>query len=564
MSDATIDANGPIPEVDVFVSGSGPGAPFDADYTIKVVDRSVDPPIRRVIVQNANYRDGQNRHPLCPKGAATVSGLDQDVLTWDVTVHSASPDTGGTYFVTIRIYQGKDAQGKDRLVPNGETVNTGTYTGGDLVADQKNLTVSWGRCMRTAALCVGIVCFLVGHAVIAEGETVADTSIDLSVPDSPAFAVLGVTPQSVIHPSTPNDVATHLLNGVDENGNFQTGLAIATKPYSLWWGRDLDIVKYLQNPEAWNSRRLLSRTEVSLATAKGVNDADKRTRLAVGVRATPWDEGDPHMDDVLSQCFHQYAVTNPPPDQPVPPLEPSKRKGPDGKPLTPAEIQALQPAFEMAQQTFEAQKQLYPTLVDAYNAGLKKHDEKCRADAKKRNWNRSSWGFGVAPAWGSKTGNTNDIRWDGIGAWTSLAYGFEQFTQSKMGDDLLEWLLHDHSQLILHARYRTDELIPDPNVTSAFFKQDSVAVGGRLRIGTENGGFSGELLYLRDMPKGTGREDKNDYRVSLAGEIKLFDKLWLELSVGQKGPRPGGGKDQGFVLSALKWGFSAEPKNVAQ
>jgi len=55
--------------------------------------------------------------------------------------------------------------------------------------------------------------------------------VDLSVPDSPAFTVLGLTPEEVARPTTARKLATSLLNGVDRNGVLQTGVAIDTVPY---------------------------------------------------------------------------------------------------------------------------------------------------------------------------------------------------------------------------------------------------------------------------------------------------------------------------------------------
>ena len=49
---------------------------------------------------------------------------------------------------------------------------------------------------------------------------------DISIPDSPAFTILSITPQNVTNPTTVRDLATALINGVDRNGNFQSGVAI--------------------------------------------------------------------------------------------------------------------------------------------------------------------------------------------------------------------------------------------------------------------------------------------------------------------------------------------------
>src|SRR6185295_1042567 len=95
----------------------------------------------------------------------------------------------------------------------------------------------------------------------APGST-AFSNVDMSVPESPAFTVLGVTPETVIRPTSPRAFATSLLNGVDQNGNFQSGLAMDFVPYLLLAGDELTLRKYQTQPIA----RLLARTQFSFAT----------------------------------------------------------------------------------------------------------------------------------------------------------------------------------------------------------------------------------------------------------------------------------------------------------
>ncbi len=129
--------------------------------------------------------------------------------------------------------------------------------------------------------------------------TISSINADLAVPDSPAFTVLGVTPENVTHPTTPREFATSLLNGVDERGNFQTGLALDFVPFLTFFGKDTSLKKYADQPLT----RFLARTQVSFATAKGVTDEDRSTRLALGLRMTIWDKGDPRSDKALEECY---------------------------------------------------------------------------------------------------------------------------------------------------------------------------------------------------------------------------------------------------------------------
>lgn len=139
-------------------------------------------------------------------------------------------------------------------------------------------------------------------------EPAATATLDLAVPESPAFTVLGVTPENVVRPTSPRQLALSLLNGVDRDGNFQSGIAVDTAPYLLVAGQHLTLQDYRDSKNYW-SKRLPARTQVSLATAKGSTTDDKSSRVALGIRVTPWDAGDPRLDDELIDCLRQIQQT---------------------------------------------------------------------------------------------------------------------------------------------------------------------------------------------------------------------------------------------------------------
>jgi len=327
-------------------------------------------------------------------------------------------------------------------------------------------------------------------------------TIDLAVPDSPALVILGLTPQTIIRPTSPREFATSLLNGVDQNGNFQTGVALDTAPYLLFAGRQLTIDRYRDS----RLTRVFARTQLSFATNKGASEADKSVRLALGLHLTFWDQGDPRMDGDLTECFNKSLNFV-------------------GGPISPT----------MSPEDREKE-------IAKREAALKPLAEACREKARKKNWNRSSWVFGAAPSWSSTTGRTGDMRWNGGAVWTSLAYGFR-------GVPVLE----EKAQLIVHGRYRTSEQVPDPNVKGQFFKQNSGLVGARFRIGSPDFAASVEGVFLHATV--AAKPTENSYRLSFGAEHKVAENLWFALSLGGEGGRRGGNNTV-FVLSAFKWGFS--------
>jgi hypothetical protein len=348
-------------------------------------------------------------------------------------------------------------------------------------------------------------------------------NVDLSVPESPAFTILDLTPETVVRPSSPREFASALLSGVDRNGNFQSGTALDFAPYLTLAGNQLTLRQYQDNYRL----RLASRTQFSFATTKGASDDDKSVRLALGFRITLWDQGDPHTDQVLMDCFKGvqktfFANTTPPTILP-----------PELLPATATDDQKMKSG--QAWREFEAKS---ATANETRNQG----NEQCRADSRKRNWNKSSWIVAFAPSWISKTGQTNNFRWNGGGFWTSVAYGFDGFPG-----------LQKHSQLIFHARYRNKEQVPDPDNEGAFFSQNSLFLGTRLRVGTENSTASFEGVFVRSHPEGKAFDNSARYSVGL--ERRIAENLWFALAFGGESGRQDN-KNKGFVMTSFKWGFS--------
>ncbi len=171
----------------------------------------------------------------------------------------------------------------------------------------------------------------------------------------------------------------------------------------------------------------------------------------------------------------------------------------------------------------------------------------CDDEARKKNWNASGWIVGLAPSWISKTGETKNFEWNGGGFWSTVAYGFE-------GVDALK----NNSQLLFHVRYRNNELVPDTDDPTLFFSQDSLYVGGRLRLapGEEAKSiFSLEGNYIRSRKDSSPWD--NSRRFSLGFEQRVAENIWFALSVGGQGGRIDGA-NHAFRAEFVQMGISAE------
>lgn len=363
--------------------------------------------------------------------------------------------------------------------------------------------------MRSLALIPGSLC----AALLLAAQTpspgtfkISKGSLDLSIPESPAFTVLGLTPETVVRPTTPRELATSLVNGVDRNGNFQTGVAIDTAPYMLLAGNTLTIGRY--RAQKMSVTRFVARTQVSFAITKGASEADKSARMALGFRFTLFDNGDPRLDGVLLQC-----------------LADAQQKALSGDPIPPNATEEQQAA-----------------ILRKREESVKAIAKTCRADAQKRNWNNSSWIIGAAPSWTSSDGTTRNMKASGYALWSSIGCGFETVP-----------VLKDTSQLIGHFRYRTKEQVPDPQAAGKFLSQDSTAAGARLRAGTGTTTANFEGVFFHAKPG--GRKPEEYWRISFGAERKISDNLWLVLTFGRETGRKDN-NDKVFILTSFNWGFA--------
>ncbi|WP_417316891.1 hypothetical protein [Emcibacter sp.] len=383
---------------------------------------------------------------------------------------------------------------------------------------------------------------------------------DFLVPNSPAFAIMGLSPEEVITPTTPQELATALLNGIDANGNFQSGVAMDFSPYLMLVGRDLTLYDYRHNRAA----RILSRTQLSFAITKGAEEADKSSRLALGMRVAILDSADPRGDDRLTACYDrendllETERTN---------LQRSIAVHRQNIRKTNDRIKTLENQPNLPVSEIEELRQLRTDLNNlassleeklAEQANLKSRRQDylqqnwltCNTEMEERNWNASNITVGLAHVWVSEDGNLGQLDGRGFAAYLSAAYGFEGIPG-----------LDDRFHLIGSVTYRTNETIPDPNSTGQFFEQDTLVGGLQLRVagpdmGEKKGGrdlaFFFEYDFIKNMPHDSPDETTN--RWALGADFKISEGFTLNLSLGDEtgGEMQSGGS---FVISNLNWSF---------
>jgi len=341
---------------------------------------------------------------------------------------------------------------------------------------------------------------------------VKNAAADLSVPESPAFAALGLSPETIVRPSTPREFATAFLNGADRKGHLQTGVAIDVAPYLVFAGSSATLADY----RASRVTQILSRTTASIATTKASAVDDKTVRVALGFHATFYDSEDPRLaDDQLLNCYTDIPVF-----RPISPL------------TQPERVEEERLAFETT------------VLIPGVEACRTRFQRNAR-------WNGTSWIVAAAPTWISPTGLTNDLNGGSVAAWTSLAYGFDGVPG-----------LRNNAQITAHVRHLSNEVVTDAALPGGKETRDTAIAGVRLRAGTTGFGISFEAAYIKTTA--AGRADDTSSRLAVGADRRLADNLWLTLSVGgDRGVKTG--TPTGLsVLGAMKFGMAKDPSITDQ
>ncbi len=163
--------------------------------------------------------------------------------------------------------------------------------------------------MRRAlpAAVLGVVGLAAVHDARAEEATAEEQAacqaidcfrLDLSVPDSPAFVALGVSPTEVTRPRTTSELTVALSSILDGDGSLNAGIAI-----------DVGLEAFLPAITVASFResyveRLLRRIQFGVATSQGEADATSGlapTSIAASVRVVWWEKDDPRDDKDLHE-----------------------------------------------------------------------------------------------------------------------------------------------------------------------------------------------------------------------------------------------------------------------
>ncbi len=110
--------------------------------------------------------------------------------------------------------------------------------------------------------------------------------LDFTIPETPAFSIIGASTDNVIEAGTPSSFAINVLTSDDDLGNGQSGLAISFRPYFLWLAPKTSL-KNISKHAIFNS------LSFSYIDTKGTDINDETKRKGIGIRFSLLDSTDP-------------------------------------------------------------------------------------------------------------------------------------------------------------------------------------------------------------------------------------------------------------------------------
>lgn len=326
--------------------------------------------------------------------------------------------------------------------------------------------------------------------------------VDLSVPDSPAFNVLGISPSEVQRPGTLRDLAVGLQRGIDENGRVKSGVALDFMPMSLFTPELIRGGKSYKG-DPW--LQAATRTTVSIATTADEKNADA-SKLAWGLRVGVFDYGDPGRHyETLVECFKKVSMVDIPATRSVD---------------TPA------PADKVAK--------------------AKGDLEKCLAkEPAAASWAQPSLYVGYGKSWYSNSGKVTDNS-PAVGAWwATLSMGRDG------GASRTRFLFQ------LHASSKSDDRVEDPVDATKLVRQDSKLYVGRVNMGRDEWRTFLDAGRKKLTLANTTKENLRHLGIGAEFKIKgMGDNVWLQIgSVRESGYTDG----KSVNKSSFAFKFGSEP-----
>lgn len=359
---------------------------------------------------------------------------------------------------------------------------------------------------RTALVrCLAAVLVAIPLALPAQAAGVADTlpiPLAFSVPESPAFTFLGVSPTKVTRASNARDLGAALVNAVDSAGRAVTGVAIGATLWTLLPDVTVDLTSYQTRTSAY----ALANTHLSIGTARSTGDSAD-TDVALGVRTTLYDGSDPmrspefvrSLTAALTRCVDMVGP---------PPIDPAAVTG-----VISITADADDPVLQ---------------CVEAANDTL-------RLRWFHNSWNRPALSWGAGAGWRMPGSEADRLIPVGLSTWLAGAYPMGRSGQ------LLAQLQYDHRRA-LDTLGRTNLL----------------TYGVRAIRGSRGQNLFVELAGIRHLSALPGVRRSN---VQWSGgvELQIASSYWLSAGFGRRDAAQDE-PERVALFASMRWGIASRSR----
>lgn len=330
-------------------------------------------------------------------------------------------------------------------------------------------------------------------------DIIKNYSTDLSMPDTPGLTIVGLNAENVMRPATPRTLGMAVLQGRNDNGTAKQGFALDVAPVRVF-APGMTKAEYKASPAV---ARPLWNTQVSLGVGQPLSDADKSTRIGLGLSSLLYrpDNSDPFLSEEYARCLDDALIAQLPKEE-MPEL-------------------GVKPAGQE-------------------DAAVKA----CRKALADRTWNATGLLVGLAIS--KISGRDAAVLPDATpkGYWVSYNYGFEGIKS-----------LQQSLQFTASWRLLRQEIVTDPLDKTKFVSQTSRLFGLKLYGKTDMANLFIEVSRKRSAIAGRDAEQANLF--VFGAEKKVADNLWLTLAMGTK--RGGTDANPTFVSTGLKFGYEDKP-----
>lgn len=408
-------------------------------------------------------------------------------------------------------------------------------------------------------------------------EVAESYRLDLTVPEAPAFALLGLDSPEVATPRDAPALTTELANLFDSGGTLKAGIALTVQPY--WLGNQgLTLDEYAGEPDptpnvrregrsyrrvSYTERALLARTRVSLASAE-VPDVEDAVRLGLGVTFQPLDDQDPRLDRLtaaerlngdraIDQCLNEATTS----------LERDIRAAVDAEMIAwvRQHPNASEADYVLARQrrirelrdepASDREARAAAILAGEEVSGLdpasvtrfETNAQACVDQWRHRQARRPNLIFAIGQTYISESGAADDLDSEGFTAWVGYSRSLpleNMFTSFADG--------RYNSRVNFYARYADAETVAIDEESSGEAQVGVAAVSinlANIAEGERNWQFGLEAAYRTEQFGDGATPDREFTQVALNASMRVNDGLWLRAAYGTRGDE----EDEFFRLS---------------